>query len=891
MRIRAVRVRELGCFAEPVALEGLSGGLDVLAGPNELGKSTLLRALQALFTLRHTAQSRAVERLRPYSGGAPLIEADFEGGGRLWRLRKQFVSERQALLTDLTTNKIVARGEEAHRRALELIGGGDSGEHCLGLLWLEQGSVLPSREARSGENVLENGKREVLSQIVERELKATTAGGHELRIVRDKLIEERNALVTERRGQPRGEFAAAIASRNSAMRELEAAKADAQAAAERLTRLAELRSRRAELSDPQVVANRLQRVEKGEAELKAAAASRQQLKIAEAKVLACESRLAEVQQAHQLLTQGLEEVSRLEADAAAAQEKNRELAASLEQASNALEEARAKREELRTGLDDWQQRLRAREQLDRQREAAARLAEAEERLSEVKGAAQRAEEIRAQLAEIRVTVERVEAAAQEARTIEALEARIAAQLPKVQITYLPGAAGKIRIGGKAVDDGTVLTPSHPLTLEIDGIGAITVDPAVSEGVEAAEADLDGRRSALAKLLGAMDVPNLAEARQRLDERHRLERELVQAEDRVAMRAPGGLEALSSEVERLRELATAESVASDAVVPERPEIEGEIERLSSALRDVEQRIETLVQEQAGLREQLAQLSAAAQARQQRLEHLARVLPPAEERSQRLAELDAELAAAQQNLNEAVRELTAWREKAPDDAAMRALEAELAEARRQQQSAAEEMARVEKELAVLEAQIERDRQDGLSLKVAKLEERLAGLNAHVQHFERELAAIDLLLATIENVERQSRELYFKPILQRLEPYLNYVFPGAKVGLGTDFAVEAVIRGDVAERLGSLSDGTQEQIAVLVRLAFARLLADAGQPTPLILDDALVYSDDSRIEALFKALRHAAEAHQVIIFTCRSRTFEQLGGTRLSLGPWSPDAALAA
>ncbi len=32
--------------------------------------------------------------------------------------------------------------------------------------------------------------------------------------------------------------------------------------------------------------------------------------------------------------------------------------------------------------------------------------------------------------------------------------------------------------------------------------------------------------------------------------------------------------------------------------------------------------------------------------------------------------------------------------------------------------------------------------------------------------------------------------------------------------------------------------------------------ASPTPLILDDALVYSDDSRIEALFEALRHAAE-----------------------------------
>ena len=49
--------------------------------------------------------------------------------------------------------------------------------------------------------------------------------------------------------------------------------------------------------------------------------------------------------------------------------------------------------------------------------------------------------IRAQLAEIRVTDERVEAAAQEARTI-GLEARIAAQLPKVQVTYLPGGPAK-----------------------------------------------------------------------------------------------------------------------------------------------------------------------------------------------------------------------------------------------------------------------------------------------------------------------------------------------------------------------------------------------------------------------------------------------------------------
>src|SRR5690606_9959199 len=136
----------------------------------------------------------------------------------------------------------------------------------------------------------------------------------------------------------------------------------------------------------------------------------------------------------------------------------------------------------------------------------------------------------------------------------------------------------------------------------------------------------------------------------------------------------------------------------------------------------------------------------------------------------------------------------------------------------------------------------------------------------------------------VEQQSRDLYLKPVLQRLDPYMQLVFPGAKVGIGRDLGVEAIARGAAREPLSALSDGTQEQIAVLVRLAFARLLADAGQPTPLILDDALVYSDEDGIESSFDALRQAAGAHQVIIFTCRSRAFEQLGGTGLSLVPWA-------
>ena len=49
MKVKAIRLREVGRFREAVALEGFSGGLDVLSGPNEFGKSTIFRALRAAF--------------------------------------------------------------------------------------------------------------------------------------------------------------------------------------------------------------------------------------------------------------------------------------------------------------------------------------------------------------------------------------------------------------------------------------------------------------------------------------------------------------------------------------------------------------------------------------------------------------------------------------------------------------------------------------------------------------------------------------------------------------------------------------------------------------------------------------------------------------------------
>lgn len=49
-------------------------------------------------------------------------------------------------------------------------------------------------------------------------------------------------------------------------------------------------------------------------------------------------------------------------------------------------------------------------------------------------------------------------------------------------------------------------------------------------------------------------------------------------------------------------------------------------------------------------------------------------------------------------------------------------------------------------------------------------------------------------------------------------------------------------------------------------------------VFLDDALVHSDDDRIEAMFTALHRVAHDQQILVLNCHQRAFASLGGERL-------------
>ena len=65
MLIESLQVEALGPFRERVAIGPIQPGLNILAQPNEWGKSTLVEALGRAFFDRYNSGADPIRRLRP----------------------------------------------------------------------------------------------------------------------------------------------------------------------------------------------------------------------------------------------------------------------------------------------------------------------------------------------------------------------------------------------------------------------------------------------------------------------------------------------------------------------------------------------------------------------------------------------------------------------------------------------------------------------------------------------------------------------------------------------------------------------------------------------------------------------------------------------------------
>lgn len=181
----------------------------------------------------------------------------------------------------------------------------------------------------------------------------------------------------------------------------------------------------------------------------------------------------------------------------------------------------------------------------------------------------------------------------------------------------------------------------------------------------------------------------------------------------------------------------------------------------------------------------------------------------------------------------------------------------------QAAANRLADLAAQVGTLEERI-RQAEGSDALEVSRAAEAAARDALGARRKESlEAAAAALLL---DLVEEEHQEVARPPVLQRASNWFasfthhRYTVRVADTGeLVAQESDTGAVRG-----LGELSDGTRAQLLLAGRIAFATH-HEAGEAVPLLLDEALSLADPDRFDAVAEALLTlAAEGRQILYFT---------------------------
>lgn len=186
----------------------------------------------------------------------------------------------------------------------------------------------------------------------------------------------------------------------------------------------------------------------------------------------------------------------------------------------------------------------------------------------------------------------------------------------------------------------------------------------------------------------------------------------------------------------------------------------------------------------------------------------------------------------------------------------------------------------EVARLEEQAKTLGGEGPASRAAAATEEADAAEAAFQRLKQEADTLALLLKVLKETQQEAARRYLEPVTRRIEPYVRRLLPNASLAFGETLRPEALSRGGREEAADLLSKGTQEQIAILTRIAFADLLIAKGKPASLVLDDALVFADDDRFDTMMEILAEAATRMQVVILSCRASAYRGVDATRLAI-----------
>lgn len=890
MILHALELTHVGRFRDTVHLGPFGPGLNVLAAPNESGKSTALHAAARALFDRHTTRSEELKALQPAGSAlAPSVTVEFETGAGHFRIAKTFLQRPESRLHQQRSGAwhLVAEADAADQRVQSLLQsslpgrGATKPEHWgfLGFLWARQGepAAWPGLEDPDvGQRLRARLARVELDPVIER--------------LQSRLAEIAGAILTST-GQPRTGGPLRVAEDDLAALD---------------NALGELRRTRNELEETQ------QRFQQAEAEVTlleqehaertaAAATLREQCVAAE--------RLRGELEIHQ---QAL----------ATAQEKLSTVAADLE----ALDRLKRDQTEARAALDQARTAARTAEQAVRDLHVRLDEAQAGQPKLEATLKAARAGHLRLQtliksrqLGAVAAALARqLRKAEDAAAVVTALESRrtlwpaiTPAQLMRIEERY--ESVRTLRAQLQALGLTVELTPDEAATLENRGDTTPSPQPLAAGSTVRLQSpqSLDLQLIGWGRIVirsGSVEVQSAA------DELSRAEAEL---QDALQQAGAGTLEAardavlarrdLESQLKaagaaltpclgdygtlgELRQAAMTEARRAESLLASLPpsddapgrsltDLEADEAALAGCVAAAETALAAASTRLAGMRtEERGAVQSAQQAERQAAEQGSR-LRGLEVRIQGIADrypagLDAAKTAAQLAFAQAEARVVATRAGLPPDFEKLPERHRRAAASLQQISNDVVARRRDRDQA--QGTLETLGGQGLYSRETELEERRAEALLRRDAARDQGGCARVAHDLIEHRKQAATKAVLAPLEQRLTDAFAELTGDAtrRVFLDERLQVAGIgpLRGET-HAFDQLSQGAREQLLLCLRLAVAQELA-TEEPQVLILDDVLVNTDPVRQDRVLDVLTAQAAHLQILILTCHPDRYRGVG-----------------
>jgi DNA repair exonuclease SbcCD ATPase subunit len=879
MRIERIRLVNYRGVAEH-EIE-LRGGVTVIEGANEAGKSSLVEAIDLLLNFRDDSRDRRVEAVRPvHTGAAPEVEIDFVAGPYRFTYAKRWshkASEAATALQITQPQQDVVRGREAHERALQILD-----EHADLDLWRAL-RVLQ-------DEALDQPRLDQKSALMRAlDTAAGTgadsdAGDQRNTALIDAAAREYRRYFTAAKGSPTDEYQKAITALDGARDEVQKRLATLDRVQEDIEEHRRTEQKLGKLQEAERTGGpALAKLEARHRELEAAAARAGQLQNA-AKFARLEAGTAAAALAAREDLRGAEQVAAAEAVKLAEQaeraeadvEDKRPPAAAARQAAATARDAQAQGEAAASRAAEDRDHLRELDELGRLTERAAK----------AQAAGAKARRCAAELAAIRIDEEAVKRLEKEYQKVVKAQASAEAASSLVEISAVDGARtltldvngepAPTRAGGmfsRRLSDDT--------TLVIDNSIRIRIAPGSAERdqlVKLVKVQDDFTKSCIAA--GATGIEH---AREQLSQRRELEADLATARATISAALDGqDVETVGDHIAAVRARAdryrAARAAQCDEPMPESP----------AAARVVLERANEALKQARAESDQAEAVADALLSALGKAETEARMLRmQADDAAKRAQQSAAKIAAARTGASD--EDLLASRDEL-------AREAELAEQHHVTAAAqfdAEELTAVATQL-VNEHAVAKRREDEMhqcALTLTQLGAKLANdrdaqerlndaqarlLEAEQEHerVRRRAMAAKRLYGTLTDKRDVAKRAYVEPFRRKLEQFARIVFDGQLTLVVDDnLAVTHRILNGAKVPYHHLSGGAREQIALCARLACAALV-DPEDGVPVVIDDALGFTDPERLHRIGAVFSAAENRSQVIVLTCMPDRYRGIG-----------------